>query len=257
MLIKSVLLGAALVSTPLCFLDHQDPGSRQEPKLAEGSTATSVQDPAPATTRRVQDELDAAQRELERAQRKLDEAERRMQDMRRQLDSALDRLDELFEPQRERNCSPSRSRALMSHYQWLRDEGHGQRAKSTLDTLVDQVGDDVRRLNSVAWDLMTDKDTAGRFDEYALALAERMERQGGNRLDHRYLDTIALARFLNGDVDRAVALQQRAIERGGSNDDYRRRLRTYQAAQAAIAKAGGASNGAEVAAGAGSKDDED
>ena len=34
-----------------------------------------------------------------------------------------------------------------------------------------------------------------------------------------------------------MALQQKAIKSGGNSDDYRRRLRTYQAAQIAIANA--------------------
>ena len=38
------------------------------------------------------------------------------------------------------------------------------------------------------------------------------------------LDTVALAKFLNGHVDEAIALQRRAIRNGGKSDDYRRRL---------------------------------
>ncbi len=61
--------------------------------------------------------------------------------------------------------------------------------------------------------------------------------QRGSELDARHLDTVAMARFLAGQVDRAVDLQRQAIERGGDSDEFRRRLRTYRAAQTAIAKA--------------------
>lgn len=246
MLIKSLLLGTALVSTPLCLLDHQDPGSTQPQSVP----SASPQEPSSTSAPRARAAREADRDDLQRTREELKKARQRLKLLRRQLDSALDRLDTLHEPPPERNCSPSRSRALMTHYRWLRDEGHDRRARVALDKLVDRVGDSVKRLDSTARDLMTDEDTAGRFDEFALALAERMEKKGG-RLRHRYLDTIALARFLNGQVDRAVTLQQRAIERGGKSDDYRRRLRTYQAAQAAIARVGGeADPGALVATGA-------
>lgn len=257
MLVKAVLLGAALlVSTPICYVaadTPQDPAPQARP-------AARAQDPAPKeaargnaeAVRRVQAELDAAQRELERARREL-------QEVGRQLDEALDALDRTFDRPRERNCSPSRSRAreLMSHFQWLRQHGHRDRAEGALARIVEQTGEDVGRLNSVAWSLMTDDETVGKFDEVALALAERMEQQA-QRLNHQHLDTVALARFLNGEVERAIALQEKAIAKGGNHDEYRRRLRTYQAARVALAKAAAESaQGEPVAAAAGSKEDDE
>jgi hypothetical protein len=238
------LLTAAVVSTPLCFVVHQDP---QPARPGTGRAATTQDD-----ARAVQRELDATRRELDRAQRHIDKLER-------QLEQALDALDATFEPQRDRNCSPSRSRALMSHYQWLRKNDLPQRAAKTLALVVERAGDDRGQLNSTAWHLMTDEETVGQYDEVALALAERMQ-QGAqpDALDPGYLDTIALARFLNGQVDRAIALQQQAIARGGNGDDFRRRLRTYQAAQLALAKAHGDGDvlrGAAVAAVASSDDE--
>ncbi|MGE3173607.1 MAG: hypothetical protein AB7O97_13365 [Planctomycetota bacterium] len=228
MIVKG-LFAAAVVSTPLCLVSTQDPATPVRSQARVTTTAV-VQEPGRGG-QAAERELDQARRDLERAQRHIDKLER-------QLEQALDALEATFEPERERNCAPSRSRALMSHYQWLRQNDHPQRAQSTLAKVVDRVGDDVNRLNSVAWNLMTDQETTGKFDEVALALAERMEAQGEG-LHHRHLDTVALARFLNGQVERAVALQQLAIAKGGNGDDYRRRLRTYQAAQVALAKAHG------------------
>ena len=58
-----------------------------------------------------------------------------------------------------------------------------------------------------------------------------------NRIDYNHLDTAALANFLNGKVDAAIKLQLQAIAKGGKSDDFRRRLRTYEAAQVALSKA--------------------
>src|SRR6185369_12656103 len=113
--------------------------------------------------------------DLGKARQELDAARGELQQLRKQLEHSLDALDRTFEPQRDRNCSPGRNRALMSHYQWLRDEGHGSRAAGVLAKVVDQVGNDQHQRNNVAWNLMTDKETAGKCDEVALAIATRME----------------------------------------------------------------------------------
>jgi len=229
MFVKGIALTVLVASTPVAVYATQDPGG-------------GVQDPQPAASERKSDARDyradwqRSQANVKRARAELKAAQRDLQQLRAQLDAALDRLDTTFEPQRDRDCSPSRSRALMSHYQWLRDQGHDGRANGALGKIVDQVGDNAQRLNSVAWDLMTDKQTAGKFDELALAIAKRMEQQRA-KLHANHLDTAALAYFLNGEIERAVDLQKQAIAKGGRGDDYRRRLRTYEAAQQTLVKA--------------------
>jgi len=213
MLVKALVFTALVTSTPIAILATQDQQSPQQPSPAEVRRQN-------ADLAQLRQELDAARGDL--------------QQVRAQLEQALDALDRCVEPRRDNNsCSQSRSRALMSHYQWLKEQGHATRAAGALTKIADQVGDDVNRLNGAAWELMTDKATAGKFDELALALAERMATHS-EQLNHRYLDTMALAHFLNGGIDRAIELQQQAIERGGNDDDYRRRLRTYEAARAAV-----------------------
>jgi Skp family chaperone for outer membrane proteins len=220
MLVKGLVLTAVLASTPLAIVVTQDP---QPPRAEAAARAQALQQQQAAEFAAAREQLQAAREELQR--------------LRAQLERALDALDRQHQPQRERNCAPSRGRALMSHYQWLRDEGHRERAAGTLAKVVDQVGADQHQRNSVAWGLMTDKETAGRFDDVALAIAQRME-QGAAR-DANHLDTIALAHFLNGKFDRAVALQQQAIAAGGHGDEARRRLRTYEAARDALAESQG------------------
>ncbi|MCA8952371.1 MAG: hypothetical protein KDE27_22870 [Planctomycetes bacterium] len=238
MLIKSLCLGAVLVSTPLCLFTPDTGFDLQGKERVRAAPPMKLQDPRDTKTKVSKPApREANERaEIQRLRRELEGAKRDVEDMRRQLGELLDTMDQGFVAQQHRNCSPSRNRALMSHYQWLDKNHHDERASKALATIVEQAGNDAGHLNGLAWGLMTDKETAGQFDRVALALAERME-QGRGRLPHRYIDTVALARFLNGQVDQAVALQKRAIAAGGNSDDYRRRLRTYEAAQAAVAKA--------------------
>lgn len=233
MLVKGLVLTAALVSTPLCLVTSQDPRpAPQQPSPQQQPPRAGAAQHADAAAQRAAESLRGAQREL-------DTARRQVEDLRRQIGELLDRVEEQFQPQQHRNCSPSRSRSLLTHYQWLQHNGHGERAQTTLERAVAEYGNDVNRLNGVAWELMTDKQTVGKFDDVALALARRMEQhaaQHGGQLRHQHLDTVALAHFLNGDVEAAIARQQEAIARGGDSDDYRRRLRTYEAARAQLAR---------------------
>ncbi len=238
MIIKGIALTALVASTPLALFATQDP-LRSESKQALEQKAEKDN----AETRRLAAELKRSKLNVQRARTELQAAQKDLTVLRRQLNAALDRLDGTFEQKRERNCSPSRNRMLMSHYQWTRDQGHTKRANNVLTKVVKQVGDDTARLNSTAWGLMTDKDTAGKFDDVALALTQRLEqvraadKRRRGRVDYNHLDTAALANFLNGKVQTAIKLQQDAIAKGGKSDDFRRRLRTYEAAQVALTKA--------------------
>ncbi|MFK7739122.1 MAG: hypothetical protein AB8H80_02275 [Planctomycetota bacterium] len=237
MIVKGIALTALVASTPLALFASQ----QQDPK-----SRTRVERPAVVDAARTN--LLRAQTDLQRAQNELDGARRDLKQLKLRLESALDRLDDHVDGKERRShendCAPSRSRMLMSHFQWLRKQGHGQRAQTAVAKIVKRVGDDAGRLNSVAWDLMTDKSTAGQYDEIALALTKRMEEVSASSKNrrhksrnHAHLDTAALAQFLNGNVERAIRLQEDAIKQGGRSDDYRRRLRTYQAARIAVAEA--------------------
>ncbi|MEZ6036072.1 MAG: hypothetical protein R3F29_01240 [Planctomycetota bacterium] len=226
MFVKGLALTALVATTPLALFVTHDGQQPQDPKPA----ATRAAD----TARKA--ETDRINQDLRRARAELRAAREDVQTLRGQLDAALDRLEEHYQPERDRNCSPSRGRALMSHYQWLRGQGHQQRAETTLAKVVDQVGDDTGRQNSVAWELMTEKESAGKYDEVALAIARRMDQRRA-QLHYNHLDTVALAYFLSGEVELACQLEQQAIEKGGRGDDFRRRLRTYEAARTALAAA--------------------
>jgi hypothetical protein len=243
MLLKGLVVTALVASAPIAVVATQDPAPASAPAApAAAPNVRATPSPQDAAAAR-QDALTVQKARLE-----LQQAQRELQQLRRQLEVALDQLDRQFEPQRDRDCSPSRGRALMSHYQWLRDQGHEQRAGSVLAKVVEQVGDDKNRLRHTAQELMSERETAGRFDDVALALVQRMEANGGLQQHHQF-ETAALAYFLNGKVGEAVARQQQAIARGDRGDDARLRLRTYEAALAAVAKAQGPANGTKAATG--------
>ncbi|HEX5054302.1 MAG TPA: hypothetical protein VFZ65_21160 [Planctomycetota bacterium] len=236
MLVKGLVFTALVASAPIALVTKQDPRPNSTGAAAGAEAAAAA---VAADLQRLEAQNKKAAADLAAARRELAAARQDLEKLGHQLDQALDALESTFEPQRDRNCSPSRSRALMSHYEWLRTNGLDQRALATLNKVVDQLGDNVQRCNSVAWDLMTDKETAGKFDDVALAIAERMQKSPGE-LAHNQLDTVAFAHFLNGRVDEAIVLEKQAIERGGNSDDYRRRLRTYESARDALAKAAAA-----------------
>ncbi len=89
-------------------------------------------------------------------------------------------------------------------------------------------------LNSFAWRLLTDAEHLAVTRAVALRAAEAMQAIPGWETP-MYLDTVALARFENGDAASAVALQERAIQGIGENVSpaFRERLERYRQGEAA------------------------
>lgn len=86
-------------------------------------------------------------------------------------------------------------------------------------------------LNSFAWGLLLDTANLERTRRIALLACEAMtKRYGWETPDH--LDTLALARFENGDVDGAIEFQQRAIAASFElRADFQERLERYRRAK--------------------------
>lgn len=91
-------------------------------------------------------------------------------------------------------------------------------------------------LNNDAWYMITRPDTMGRFDPFALAQCEEMQRQAGDGLDYGSKDTVALALFLNDKVDEAVTLQTEATRASNRDPEYVGRLTRFQAVAAERAR---------------------
>ena len=94
----------------------------------------------------------------------------------------------------------------------------------------EEVGDFRGSPNNDAWFLMTDLSSMGRYDVFALALMEEMAQRDGDALDPAYRDTLALAAFGSGQVERAAQLQRIALEQGRLGEGYAERLARYEAA---------------------------
>lgn len=207
-MLKPFALYFLLASTPVCV----------------ALAVPAPQEPAPSPTMGAESQSLA---DLARLRGELQQARQEVQAARAELDECLDLLEQNVTRPQRRDCAPSRS--LLTYYQWMDERGHADRAQRMLDQIVEANGTKPAQLNSVAWELMTGKATAGKFDRVALALARRMLES--ERKSHRYLDTAALAFFLNGDIDQAVNLQRSALAQEQDSGEYRRRLRTYEAAQ--------------------------
>lgn len=215
MFAKPVVLGVLLVASPLCFL-----AAVQDPNLRQGAASLSEEI---ATLRGEVARLRAV---AEDARARLQGAQSEVGEVRRQLEECLDLLQQSAEPERRHNCTPSR--ASLTYYQWLDRNGHAQRADAMLERAIAENGNEPRRLVSMASSLMREEETAGKFDRAALAIARRLLADDAG-LDPRALDVIAMAHFLNGQVDAAVRFERRAVSANKSGD-YRERLRLYEAA---------------------------
>jgi hypothetical protein len=100
--------------------------------------------------------------------------------------------------------------------------------------LIGLMADDDSALNSFAWTLLTEKPWQDQCNAMALEAAASMGKKSGQPLQFYMLDTLALAKFVNGHVDEAIDLQRRAIEANKGVDPrrgYQERLERYEAAK--------------------------
>ncbi|HEU4420631.1 MAG TPA: hypothetical protein VFT55_16955, partial [Planctomycetota bacterium] len=126
----------------------------------------------------------------------------------------------------ERTCEPL-------FFALVAANGDAARVAELGRQVVASCGSDVDRLNSFAWRLANDEGRLPLVRTTALLAADAMTKVDkwdtpGN------LDTLALARFVNDDVDGAIAMQERAIRALGKPDaKYAARLERYRSAKAA------------------------
>ena len=79
---------------------------------------------------------------------------------------------------------------------------------------------------------MVQPQTMGRFDTLAFAQAARMAELAGNRLSTTCKDTLALAYFRSGNIEKALELQKETNP--DANPAYHGRLERYQATLALL-----------------------
>ena len=96
-----------------------------------------------------------------------------------------------------------------------------RRARGWLKRAAKAAPDNANLVNEVAWTLTVSHVRRLRDERYALKIMDRVMADENNaaRLNPAYLDTWAAAYAANGDFERAIAVQQMAIEQARSNDD--------------------------------------
>lgn len=131
------------------------------------------------------------------------------------------------------HAEPENRRLLMRAFdqrRWLDEDMPGAREAGR--AVLRALEGDAQALNSFAWKLLTTEGYAGHFDVVALEAAKAMETDPRWRTSWR-LDTYALARFVNGDLDGAIEFQREALTTcgAGARARYQQRLERYEAAR--------------------------
>ncbi|MHC4090781.1 MAG: hypothetical protein ACYSVY_10985, partial [Planctomycetota bacterium] len=84
-------------------------------------------------------------------------------------------------------------------------------AESVGRYLIEKAADNANLLNTFAWRLLTEPESKGKFNELALAAAEKSHQASGGT-NWMYVDTLALAKFETGSIAQAIELEKKAIE---------------------------------------------
>jgi tetratricopeptide (TPR) repeat protein len=82
-------------------------------------------------------------------------------------------------------------------------------------------------MNNLALLMATSRNTAVHNPEQAIVLATKAVAASSNT---DYLDTLAAAYFANGQTDRAIEIEQKALAKAPDNEDYQKALQNYLAA---------------------------
>lgn len=117
-------------------------------------------------------------------------------------------------------AEPDEPQHLLGKFQILavckRDD---KAAIATGEYLVEKAAGDAQLLNSFSWNLMTERETEGRFSELALKAAQRCDKisEGKNWM---FVDTLALALFETGEVAEAIEIEEKAIKLAHEQDAH-------------------------------------
>lgn len=127
--------------------------------------------------------------------------------------------------------SPDSRESRMSSRDAREDRTSSSDLRAKSDALYEEIKDDAAALNNFAWNLLTEQGYDGEFDDIAL----RFARRSNELTDYEnwaYLDTLALAEFKAGNVERAIELEEQAIERcpdAGSLRDLKAMMKRFRA----------------------------
>lgn len=108
-----------------------------------------------------------------------------------------------------------------------------QAANVTGQYFVQLAAQDASALNDFAWGLLTEEGYMGQYAELALAASETMKKAPGGD-SWMCLDTLALAKFENGKIDEAIAIEKQALEKcpeGPAKPELQAALERFEAAK--------------------------
>jgi len=111
-------------------------------------------------------------------------------------------------------------------------KGDHAAARVLADQLFKAMYDDAMAMNNFAWALLTEDRYQHKFNEIALRFSQRSN-ELTNHKNWAYLDTLALAEFETGNADKAITLEEQAIELcqrdgGGGVDDLKKTLARFR-----------------------------
>jgi len=160
------------------------------------------------------------------AAQKLKEMQRQLMTLQREQkwDEALAIVEEL-------ESEMGQAFGLMSlKLQLLTRAGRSDEATTLLGELVDSGWEDAQMLNALAWNAVTANAASATDLEVALKAATRAA-ELTDQTDGSILDTLARVYFVMGDLDQAIALQEKAVAYGQGNASIERALEEYRKAK--------------------------
>jgi thiol-disulfide isomerase/thioredoxin len=116
------------------------------------------------------------------------------------------------------------------NFRILVGKGDLEGAATAADKLSEKVKSNAMAQNDLAWTLLTQEGLKGQALDTAAKIAERANDAAGGK-DAAILDTLARARFLQGNKDEALTLQKKAVSlaEGDMKDELQKSLESYQA----------------------------
>lgn len=132
-----------------------------------------------------------------------------------EYDQALDKTDELLEQSKD---EPQIQNMLAMTKLAIAMQGKPERATKILEEILEIAGDDAEAINNITWNVYENLADAENVDADQLAIAtaaaEKMVELAPK--DGACIDTLAHLVYLQGDLDRAIELQTKAVENGGA-----------------------------------------
>lgn len=128
---------------------------------------------------------------------------------------------------------PDDRRLLRAKFETAAAQSDTAEADEALKAIERQIDNNARELNDFAWRLLTEERYAGRFNQAALRMSLRCNELTQDQ-NWMYVDTLALARFLVGEVETAITLERRALdlcEDRGRRDELEAALQRFETAR--------------------------